>query len=95
MFPKLRQRWGVGRGRLLLILLTFALGGSLCGRAAGALLAATGIRSTALYIPLYLVVVTLLWPMAVLLVSVPLGQGPFFVRYLRRIWHRMRGAEAS
>lgn len=91
MFPKLRQRWGVGRGRLLLILLTFALGGSLCGRVAGAVLAAAGVRSPAAYIPLYVVLVTVLWPLAVLLVSLPLGQAPFFARYLRRVWGRLRG----
>lgn len=38
---------------------------------------------------LYLVLVTVLWPFAVMLVSIVLGQFSFFKSYLRRIALRM------
>ena len=91
VFKKLQQKWGVGPGRLFLILCTFALGGSLCGRAGKWLLDQSGIENLWLYIPLYIVLVTLLWPLCVLLVSFPFGQWAFFTRYLRRMGNRMRG----
>lgn len=90
MFQKLQHKWGVSQGRLWLILLSFALGGSLCGRTAGLLLDVADIERGFIYVVLYILLVTLLWPPSVLLVSLPLGQGPFFRNYLGRIWHRLR-----
>ncbi len=90
MFQKLQQKWGVRPVRLALIFCTFAIGGSLCGRAGKWLLDAAGVESLWLYVPLYLVLVTLLWPVCVLLVSFPLGQWAFFMGYLRRMGARFR-----
>ena len=43
-----------------------------------------------LWTVIYIVVITLIWPVNVLLVSIPFGQFAFFTRYLRRIGKRMR-----
>ncbi len=74
----------------MLILLTFAVGGSLCGRAGQWLLNQAGIDSPWLWWPLYFILVTLLWPMCVLLISIPLGQTSFFLSYLGKVWNRIR-----
>ena len=37
----------------------------------------------------YIVLITILWPMAVLLVSIPFGQYPFFIKYIRKIGAKM------
>ena len=85
---KLQQKWGVGPGRLVLILITFALGGSLTGWLGRKVMLFFGIEVLALYIPVYLVVITIIWPLMVLLVSIPFGQFPFFKTYLSRIARR-------
>lgn len=89
MFKKLQQKWGVGPVRLLLILCTFAIGGSLCGRIGAYLLGLLAIDSLWVRVPLYIVLITLLWPLCVLIISIPLGQWTFFTRYLRKLWMRI------
>jgi hypothetical protein len=85
MLENLKEKWGVGPTRVVLILVTFALGGSLTGYLARKILTATGIDTIYLYIPVYIILVTILWPIMVLLVSIPLGQFFFFRSYIRRI----------
>ena len=89
MFKKLRDKWGVSAGRVFLILCTFAIGGSLSGRAAHKLLNLAAIDNTVLWILAYLLMVTILWPISVLLVSIPFGQFPFFKKYLARMGRRI------
>lgn len=89
MFEKLKEKWGVGPLRVVLILVTFALGGSLTGYLARKVLAIIDIESIYLYIPIYIILVTLLWPLMVLLVSLPLGQFFFFRTYIRRIVNKI------
>jgi formyltetrahydrofolate-dependent phosphoribosylglycinamide formyltransferase len=91
MFKGLKRRWQVNGINLALILCTFALGGSLCGFAGKKLLAITGLEKGWLWILLYVIVVSLLWPFCVLLVSIPLGQFSFFQQYLNKIGRRMTG----
>ncbi|MEO5891488.1 MAG: phosphoribosylglycinamide formyltransferase [Ferruginibacter sp.] len=95
MFGKLKQRWQVNGIDLLLIICTFALGGSLCGLAGRKLLGLTGMDKGALWVILYIVLITLLWPFCVLLISIPFGQFSFFVKYLTKIWERMSGNKKS
>jgi hypothetical protein len=85
MLENLKEKWGVGPARVVLILVTFALGGSLTGYLARKILSVTGIDTIYLYIPVYIILVTILWPIMVLLVSIPLGQFFFFRSYIRRI----------
>lgn len=89
MFKKLRQKWKVDGTRLALILCTFAIGGSLTGLAARKLMPLLGIGPQWLWIIVYIVLVTLIWPLAVLLISIPFGQFRFFVNYLQKIGRRI------
>ena len=91
MFEKLKKHWGVNGFNLTLILITFAFGGSLCGYAARKLLTLINIDKGFVWILLYLLTVTILWPFAVLMVSVPFGQFNFFKGYLNKIKNRMGG----
>lgn len=95
MFGKLKERWKVNGINLALIICTFALGGSLCGFAGRKLLAFTGLEKGFLWILLYIVLITLLWPFCVLLISIPFGQFSFFIKYLVKIWKRMSGNKTA
>ena len=88
MFEKLKQHWKVNGLSLILIITTFALGGSLCGYAGRKLMALTAIDKGALWVVLYILLVTFLWPLSVLLVSIPLGQFNFFKKYIGKILGR-------
>lgn len=89
VFARLQKKWGVGPGRLALILVTFAVGGSLCGWAGRKLMAATGWEKNIGWWIAYLLLITLLWPMCVMLVSILTGQFAFFRTYLRKMARRM------
>ena len=95
MFQKLQSKWKVTGGRLLLIIVTFALGGSLCGYAGRKILQLTSLEKGFLWILLYVLLITLLWPVCVLIISIPLGQFSFFRQYLRRIFARMSGRKMN
>ena len=89
MLKGLQEKWKVSAGRVILILVTFATGGSLTGYAGKKVMGLTGIDSTALYIPIYIIVITIIWPLMVLLVSIPLGQFFFFKKYISKMGKRM------
>lgn len=91
MFSKLKQRWKVNEVRLILIISTFALGGSLCGYLGKKLMAFTNLEKGLLWFIIYIILITLLWPACVLLISIPLAQFSFFKNYLAKIWARVRG----
>ncbi|MFZ1530477.1 MAG: DUF6787 family protein [Ferruginibacter sp.] len=91
MFKKLQERWKVGGWKLLLILLVFSLGGSLCGLSGRKILLLTGLEKGVLWVILYIILITLLWPLAVILVSIPFGQFSFFKGYIKKILKRMGG----
>lgn len=50
---------------------------------------ATGLEKGVVWWVLYLLLITLLWPMCVLLVSVVTGQFVFFRNYLRKVARRI------
>lgn len=89
MFERLQQKWQVSPLRLALILITFGVGGSLTGLAARTLLGSWNPELRLLWILVYLLLVVLLWPLAVVVVSVPFGQFRFFQNYLARIVRSM------
>src|SRR5687768_8939451 len=91
MFHRLKDKWKVSWPRFILIFTTFALGGSLCGYLGRKLLLLMQIDATAVRIPIYIIIVTLLWPFCVLLISIPLGQFNFFRSYLAKMGQRMSG----
>ena len=90
MLEGLQKKWKVTSWRLVLILLTFALGGSATGYVGRKLLGLVHIGSTFLYVVSYVILITLLWPLMVLVVSIPFGQFNFFVSYLKKIGRRFQ-----
>lgn len=91
MFERLQKKWKVSGLRLVLILTTFALGGSLTGYVGRRLMQYLPIELNWLWVAVYIIVITLIWPLAVLLVSIPFGQYRFFVSYLKRMGSRFAG----
>jgi hypothetical protein len=91
MFKKLQKHWGVNGLSVILIILTFALGGSLCGYIGRKILALVTIDNKAIWVTLYILLVTLLWPLCVLLISFPLGQFAFFKKYVTKILGKIIG----
>lgn len=89
MFNRLQQKWKVSASRVGLILCTFAIGGSLTGYTGRKLMNLFDIDTQWLWVVIYILVVTILWPLAVLLVSIPFGQFKFFTAYLKKMGHRM------
>jgi formyltetrahydrofolate-dependent phosphoribosylglycinamide formyltransferase len=89
MFQHLQKKWKVNGLQLVFILCTFAIGGSLTGFAGKKLMNFVSIEQDGLWVVIYIVVVTLLWPFSVLLVSIFFGQYRFFVSYLNKIGRRM------
>lgn len=89
MFQRLKQKWKVDGVQLLLILCTFAIGGSLTGYAGRKLMNLIPIEKGWLWVLIYIIIITILWPLAVLLVSLFFGQFRFFVHYLEKIGRRM------
>jgi hypothetical protein len=88
MIKHLQKKWNVTGWRLLLILVTFSVGGSLTGIIGKKLMNFTGIEALWLYIPIYIIMVTAIWPLMVLLTSIPLGQFNFFTSYLKKMFSR-------
>ena len=95
MFKSLKEKWKVSWFQFVLIFSTFAIGGSLCGFFSRKLLGFSTIEKGTVYVIVYIILVTLLWPICVLLVSIPFGQFLFFKRYLSRIWGKMAKKKAK
>ena len=89
MFDKLQKKWKVGAWQVLIIIIIFALGGSLTGYVGRKLMNIFEIEISVLYIIIYILMVTIIWPVAVLIVSIPFGQLSFFSKYIVRIGHRL------
>lgn len=89
MLEKLQKKWKVKGGQLALIIFTFAIGGSLTGYTARKLMPLLSIEQSWLWIIIYVLLITLLWPLAVLLVSIPFGQYSFFLKYIKRVGAKM------
>jgi len=89
MFQRLQQKWKVNGLQLLLILCTFAIGGSLTGFAGKKLMNFFSIEQRWLWVIIYIILITILWPFSVLLVSVFFGQYAFFKSYIRKIGKRI------
>jgi formyltetrahydrofolate-dependent phosphoribosylglycinamide formyltransferase len=91
MLHRLKDKWNVSWPRFTLIFITFALGGSACARLGNWLLSFFLTEKTAWYWILYIPLISLLWPLCVLTISIPLGQFSFFSNYLGRIGKKLSG----
>jgi formyltetrahydrofolate-dependent phosphoribosylglycinamide formyltransferase len=95
MFQKLRLKWKVNGKDLLLILITFAVGGSVCGMVAKKMLGYLDIDKGLTWFLLYIIILTLIWPFCVLIISIPMGQFVFFQKYINKIFVRMSGKRGA
>ena len=91
MFKKLKDHWHVNNLNLVLIIATFAFGGSLCGYTGRRILLLTDLEKGPVWIILYIILITLLWPICVLLISIPLGKFAFFKKYIIKVWRKISG----
>lgn len=89
MFEKLRNKWNVNGLKLALILSTFAIGGSITGFVGRKIMHFLEVDDGWFFLPIYILLITILWPVMVLIVSIPLGQFSFFTVYLKKIGTRM------
>jgi formyltetrahydrofolate-dependent phosphoribosylglycinamide formyltransferase len=89
MFKRLKEKWKVSWLQFVLIFCTFALGGSLCAKLGRWLLELVHLENTVVYYIIYIPLITLFWPICVLVVSIPLGQFNFFKNYLLRVWGKI------
>jgi len=89
MFEKLQKKWKVNGLQLALIISTFAIGGSVTGFVGKKIINALAIQQDWLWTLVYILLITLVWPLAVLIISIPMGQFRFFARYIRKIGAKM------
>src|SRR5215467_3273428 len=95
MFERLQQKWKVGPLQIVLIIICFALGGSLTGYSAKKVMDVLSIDKDWLWTIIYIFLVTLIWPLAVLVVGVFFGQFGFFRGYVTRLGRKIGMARSS
>lgn len=89
---KLQKKWKAKNiFHVILILITFTIGGSICGYLGRKILNLTSLESGPLWVVSYIILVTVLWPVCVLLISMLFGQYKFFKGYIHRMATRMFG----
>jgi formyltetrahydrofolate-dependent phosphoribosylglycinamide formyltransferase len=92
---RLQEKWKLGTGQFWLVILTFALGGSLSGRLCSYLLKLAFLEKNWAYWLVYPLFLTILWPFSVIFVSFFTGQFAFFKGYLTRVGSRLLGRGKS
>ncbi len=90
MFDKLKKKWNVTGVQLVLILCTFAIGGSMDGYISRRIMTLIPLEKSVLWWVVYILILTLLWPLCVLVISIFFGQFRFFKNYLARVARRMK-----
>lgn len=89
MFERLQKKWKVNSLQLALILCTFAIGGSATGFIGKKIMNALAINQDWLWTIVYILLITLIWPLAVIIISIPFGQFTFFKKYIRKIGNKI------
>lgn len=89
MFDKLQKKWKVNGLQLALILCTFAIGGSATGYIGKKVMNSLSIQQDWLWAIVYILLITIIWPLAVIIISIPFGQFSFFIKYIRKIGNKM------
>jgi formyltetrahydrofolate-dependent phosphoribosylglycinamide formyltransferase len=90
-FKRLQEKWKLVTGQFWLVILTFALGGSLSGRLCSYLLKLVFLEKNWAFWLVYPLFLTILWPFSVIFVSFFTGQFTFFKGYLSRVGSRLLG----
>src|SRR6476659_5603098 len=93
MFQKLQQKWRLNGWQLFLVLFTFAVGGRLCGFLSKKILSLTQLEKGVAWVVIYIIIVTITWPLCVLAISLVTGQFIFFKKYISRIGLRLSGSK--
>lgn len=83
------KKWKVSGWQLALILCTFAIGGSATGFVGKKIMNVLSVQQDWLWGVIYILLITAIWPLAVLIISIPFGQFSFFSRYIRKIGVKM------
>ena len=91
----LQEKWKVRGSQFWLIMLTFALGGSLSGRLCSFLLNLVFLEKNWAFWLVYPLFLTILWPFSVISVSFFTGQFRFFKGYLSRVGAKVFGFGSS
>ncbi len=91
----LQEKWKVRGSQFWLIMLTFALGGSLSGRLCSFLLNLVFLEKNWAFWLVYPLFLTILWPFSVIFVSFFTGQFRFFKGYLSRVGAKVFGFGSS
>lgn len=91
----LQEKWKVRGSQFWLIMLTFALGGSLSGRLCSFLLNLVFLDKNWAFWLVYPLFLTILWPFSVIFVSLFTGQFRFFRGYLARVGAKVFGIGGS
>jgi len=94
-FKRLQEKWKLGTGQFWLVILTFALGGSLSGRLCSFLLKLVFLEKNWAFWLIYPLFLTILWPFSVIFVSFFTGQFTFFKGYLARVGARLLGSGSA
>ncbi len=89
MLKKLQKRWKVTAFQLVLVLCVFTIGGSLSGWVGKRIMDLLQLQNRVLWVIVYIVVLTIIWPIMVFLVSIFFGQTRFFKSYIRKMGLRM------
>ncbi|MGH2553599.1 MAG: DUF6787 family protein [Chitinophagaceae bacterium] len=89
MFEKLQKKWKVGKMQLALIICTFAIGGSVTGYSGKKIMNVLGVQQDWLWTLIYILLITVIWPLTVLIISIPFGQFSFFRKYIQKIGNRI------
>jgi formyltetrahydrofolate-dependent phosphoribosylglycinamide formyltransferase len=85
MFNQLQQKWKVSGNQFALIICTFAIGGSITGYVGKKIITVFAIQQDWLWTIIYILLIILIWPLAVIVISIPFGQFRFFLKYIRKI----------
>jgi hypothetical protein len=89
MFKRLQEKWKVSGLQFFLILCTFALGGSATGWLSKKIMNHAGITEDWWWAVIYILLVTALWPVTVIAISIPFGQFRFFKNYIKKLGVRL------
>ncbi len=95
MLKRLQQKWKVGPVQIVLIIICFALGGSVTGYVGRKIMDLFSFEQKWLWLIVYIILITLIWPIAVLTVSIFFGQFEFFKSYVRRLGEKLGIIQSS
>ena len=95
MFKRLQEKWKVGPLQIIFIIICFAVGGTVTAFAAKKIMNVLLIRQDWLWAIIYIGLVTIIWPIAVVTVSLFFGQFTFFSGYVLRLLRKLGVVQSS